>query len=319
MLPPILLYLLFLALRPATFGSGDTLLLIFVHSIQTTIVAWGLLFNLTVGTLDFSIGAEVSLAGIVGVILSGYMGVAGIVVGALGCVVVTGVFKAVLMDVVKTNAMVNSIAFTYIFASITTIVSKQVNLSIPSSMTVLGKTPVLIAIFVVMGAVMYLLNRFSILGARARAAGGSESIAKATGISSRKVKAIAILIASLYMAVAAVIQVSRGAGAATTNGLESLSTVFSSMMAVFISLTLSNYVDGTIGCIVGALCFSVLDIGLISVNMPSNYKNVFIGAGLLILLWVFNAHEQKLRHQLLRQQSRERHSRIKPNAQPETE
>lgn len=310
-LPPIIIFLIFLVIKPSTFGNPETIKLIFIQSIQVTIVAWGLLINIRIGNIDFSIGAEVSLAGIAGVILSQYLGVAGIVIGALVCVIITGLFKIFIIRLVKTNVMVCSIALTYIFASVSTIVSKKVNLSIPSEYTTLGKNVPQIIIYIIMGAIIYIINHYSMIGSRARAVGGNKAIAAAAGIKFDRVRASAIMIASLFMGVAAIVQISRGAGAAATNGLESLGTVFSSMMAVFIGMTLSAFADGTFGCISGALCFSILDVGLISANIPSTYKNCFIGIGLLAILGIFQISEGKQKEKIQRIQSMLRHKTVK--------
>ncbi len=305
--PPVVIYLIFMGLRPNTFLNGNTLLMLFIQSVLSSIIAWGISFNLTAGVLDFSVGAEVAFAGVIGAFLSKYLGVWGIIIGCFATAAVTGLFKAFIMDAIKVSSMVVSIAFTYIIASICTIIGSKVPLVVSSKDTILGRTPWLITIFIVMGTIMYLLNRFSTFGAKTRALGGNETIAVAAGINPRKVRFLTVMLASFYMAVAAIVQTSRGAGAAVTQNLQSMQSVFTSMMAFFLASVLSNYVDLSIGIISGSLCFTILETGLIAVNMPSNYKNCFVGIGLLVILSAFGIMETKQREKILKQQSLERH------------
>lgn len=308
-IPPVAVYLIFVALRPNTFLNVSTLLMVFVQSLLSAIIAWGISFDLTAGVLDFSVGAEMALAGVIGAFFSKTMGVMGIVLGCFLSAMLTGLFKAIVMDAIKISSMVVSIAFTYIIASLSTVISSKVPLVVSSSDTVLGKTPWLVTIFLIMGVIMYLLNKFSLFGAKTKALGGSETIAVASGVKPRRIRFATVMLASFYMAVAAIIQVSRGAGAAATQGLQSMSSVFTSMMAFFLAKVLGDYVDVTVGIVSGSLCFSILETGLISINMPANYKNCFVGIGLLVILSLFGITEAKQRKKILKQQSLERHQR----------
>lgn len=51
----------------------------------------------------------------------------------------------------------------------------------------------------------------------------------------------------------------------------------------------------------------MLEVGLISVNMPANYKNCFVGVGLIVLLTAFGIRTARQKEKILRQQSKERH------------
>lgn len=289
--------------------NSSTLLMLFIQSVLSSIIAWGISFNLTAGVLDFSVGAEVALAGVIGAFLSKFWGIPGIIIGCFATAAITGLFKAFIMDAIKVSSMVVSIAFTYIIASVCALIGSKVPLVISSENTILGRTPWLITIFVIMGTIMYLLNRYSTFGAKTRALGGNETIAVASGIRPRNIRFKTVMLASFYMAVAAIVQVSRGAGAAVTQGLQSMQSVFTSMMAFFLASVLSGYVDVSIGIISGSLCFTILETGLISINMPSNYKNCFVGVGLLVILSVFGITESKQKEKILKQQSIERHKK----------
>ena len=53
---PGVFYLLFFLLKPERFGSADSMLLLLQQSVIPTIASLGLLFILSMGLFDFSIG-----------------------------------------------------------------------------------------------------------------------------------------------------------------------------------------------------------------------------------------------------------------------
>ena len=63
---PGVVYLAFLTVRPAAFGKLSMLTMLITQSYINCIIAWGLSFSMTAGNLDLSIGAQISLATIVG-------------------------------------------------------------------------------------------------------------------------------------------------------------------------------------------------------------------------------------------------------------
>lgn len=300
---PGIVYLLFFCLRPAVYGRVDTVFMLLTQSFISTLLAWGMSFNMTAGNIDMSVGAEMVMGTIVGAMFAQKLGVPGIVLGALTVAIVVGVLKSIFMALTKTKSMVISIAYTLIIGAAGSLLCQGKSLIIQSNQTFLGRSPYNIIIFVGAGIVLYLLQKYSIFGAQCRALGGNEKLAKSAGIIDTKVLTISIMISSLYAALAAIISLSYGSGAAASVGLESMVSVFSAMIGVFIAFMLQKHINIVFGIIAGSLTMNIIGMGLLSINMPPTLKDTITGAFLLVFMSATFFMEKRKADKMRRQAS----------------
>ena len=170
---PVVVYLLFLILRPQVFGQTSLIWTLFNQSIANIIMAWGLSFEMTAGNMDMSVGAEMILGSLVGCMFAKFLGIPGIILGALLVAFIIGSIKSVLSALINMKTLIISIAYTLILGSLGYQIVKGESVVIPSNYTTLGKFPYTLIILLAAGAVMYILNRYSVFGAHCRALGGN--------------------------------------------------------------------------------------------------------------------------------------------------
>ena len=80
---PGAVYLIFALLRPDVFWRADVVYLLFIQSIESIILGWGMSFGMISGNMDLSVAAETILGTIVAAIAAKSFGIPGLVVGAL--------------------------------------------------------------------------------------------------------------------------------------------------------------------------------------------------------------------------------------------
>ena len=85
---PGAVYLIFALLRPDVFWRADVVYLLFIQSIESIILGWGMSFGMISGNMDLSVAAETILGTIVAAIAAKSFGVPGLVVGALATTMV---------------------------------------------------------------------------------------------------------------------------------------------------------------------------------------------------------------------------------------
>lgn len=290
---PGFVYCVFLLLSPSSFSSLSTVGMLFEQTIAGILLAWGINFSMSLGNLDFSAGAEMTLGSLVACQFAMKWGVPGIVAGVLLVALIVGAIKVFLMLFVNVKSMVIAIAYTFILGAVGYLVVKGKSMVITPEQTFLGEAPYSIMIFLAFGAAMYYLQRFSVFGANCRALSGNEELSANAGISKKKVNAKAIMICSLYTAAAALISLCRGAGATTQTGLTSLTTVFASMSGVYVAFVLEKYINITIGIVVGVYTMNIITIGLIALNLPSSMKDTVNGFFLLSLMLLADYKNKK--------------------------
>ncbi len=285
---PAVLYLVFLILRPESFGVAATFYNVFQQSIISCIIAWGLSFTMMMNQFDLAVGSEIVLGAILGALLAPKFGIPGIMIGCVSGCLVTGIIKSAAFLYLKIPTMILTIALTYIFAALGGIITDSGSLIIDSKYSVLAQAPWNIIVFLCAGGFMYLLHRYSPYGAKARAVGSSENLSKLCGIRVDRVRVGALLISSLFAGIAAIMKLSHGSSVAPTSGLASISTILEPIMSVFIGIVMMRFVNIVGGIFVGSLLMSIISNGLIAVSMPPSYNNVVIGGVLLVLMMFIN-------------------------------
>jgi ribose/xylose/arabinose/galactoside ABC-type transport system permease subunit len=290
---PGFVYCIFWILCPNVFNSISTAIMLFEQTIAGILLAWGMNFSMTLGNLDFSAGAEMTLGSLAACMLAQKWGVPGMVAGVLLVAITVGLIKVVFMTFVDVKSMVISIAYTFILGALGYLMVKGKSMVIMPEQTFLGEPPYSVILFALCGCVMYYLQRYSVFGANCRALGGNEELSANAGICKKSIHAIAIMICSLYAAAAALISLSRGAGTTTQTGLTSLSIVFGSMSGVYVAFVLERYINITIGIIVGVYTMNIITIGLIALNIPSSMKDTVNGFFLLTLMLLADYRNRK--------------------------
>lgn len=296
---PSTLYVIFAIVRPNAFLIAELPLTLLNQSLNMIVLAWGMSFGMLIGNMDMSCCAEQILGTLLAVVLSRKFGIWGLVLGVAAVGIGVGLIKAMLMAAISMKSMVISIAYTLVLGSIGYLITGGESVTIESELTVLGSFPWSLVIFLVAGAVIYFLYRFSIFGMHCAALSGNEALALSAGIQKKKVEGMAIIICSCYVAVSALLAVSRGAGATPQSGLYSLTNVFSAMSGVFVAMALSKYISIPIGIFVGIYSMNIITVGLIACNMNSQLKTTVNGFFLLVLM-LFIDIKQKLEAEKMR-------------------
>lgn len=290
---PVAVYLIFMLLKPAVFARGDVIYLLVVQSIESVILGWGMSFGMISGNFDLSIAAEVSLGTIVAALSAHKFGIPGLVFGAVATTMVIGLIKSLILRIIKTNAMIISIAYALILGAIGYMITTGKSLVITSEQTVLARAPWNIIVLVAMGAVMYFLHRFSRFGAHCRAVGGNAKLAASAGIDKYKTYSKSFLVASAFAGVSAIISLSRGAGASAATGLQTLTPIFSAMIGVFIGLMINRWVNVVFGIISGIMTMNIIGYGLLALGVEPDIKNTITGIFLISLMLIMAIREKR--------------------------
>ena len=288
LLAPVVLYLFFLLLRPESFGQLNTLYIVVTQSFITCMVAWGMSPIVQIDQFDLSLGAEMILDSILATMFCQSLGVPGIFIGCLLGAAICGFVKGTMYRLMHIPIMILTVALVYLLGAIGGIITNSKAVTIPSNMTLFGRAPGNVIVFLVTGAIVYYFMNKSTYGANLKAMAGSAEIARANGINVEMTVFKSLLFSSLLAGVAAVVQLSHGSGVTPSVGLDSIQNIMEPMMSVFIGLVMSRYVNIVFSTFVGSLLMTVISNGITAMNWPSSLYNVVIGCVLLIIMAYIN-------------------------------
>jgi len=284
-----LLILAFFAitLRDDGFLTSDNLLNIARQTAPITVMAVGIVFVLSAGEIDLSIGSIVALAALVAAIVLRDVGLvagvaAGLAVGA-GVGLVNGLFVTLLrlpsfLVTLATMGLVAGLARWSTDLKAVAVVD-QTFTDVFGSGDV-GPIPGLVIWTLAVVALGHLVYRHRRFGAHVLAIGDNPGAARVTGIRVDRVRLAVLVISGTAAGLAGLLYAGRIQGASYTLGESDLLIVIA---AVVIGGTrLFGGAGSVVGALVGSLIMGMLTNGLILMGLDSNQQ--MVAQGLLLLI-----------------------------------
>ncbi|QFI68777.1 ABC transporter permease [Sinorhizobium alkalisoli] len=285
-------------LKDSGFLTVRNLSNIVLQTAPATIMAIGLVFVMSAGEIDLSIGTTVSVAALAAAVtMQGYGLVPGIVAG-LGCGLLIGLVNGVLVAYVRLPSFLVTLATMGLFAGVSRSMTDLRSIPVTNefftgffgSGALLG-IPSLIwwtAIAVAFGHILYRETRF---GAHVLAIGDNARAASVSGISVPKMRLAVLMLSGALAGLAGLLYAGRLQAAKYTLGETDLMTVIA---AVIVGGTLLNGGKGSIiGALVGSLMMGMLNNGLILMGL--SVSDQMIVRGLIILAAVAVSLREKSR------------------------
>lgn len=285
-------------LKDSGFLTVRNLSNIVLQTAPVTIMAIGLVFVMSAGEIDLSIGSTVAVAALAAAVtMQGYGLVPGVLAG-LGCGLLIGLVNGVLVAYVRLPSFLVTLATLGLFAGVSRSMTDLRSIPVTNeaftgffgSGSLLG-IPSLIwwtAIAVAFGHILYRETRF---GAHVLAIGDNARAASVSGISVPKMRLAVLMISGALAGLAGLLYAGRLQAAKYTLGETDLMTVIA---AVIVGGTLLNGGKGSIiGALVGSLMMGMLNNGLILMGL--SVSDQMIVRGLIILAAVAVSLREKSR------------------------
>lgn len=282
----VLIYMVFFVLSEP-FRSLDTLLSIFGQASILAILACGTTVVLISGGLDLSVGSIFAVVGVVvGIMLAqmqlpvGIAVLIGLATGAL-----LGAINGTIQVFTKVPAFIVTLGGLTAYKGIAEIFASGRDLSrFPESFQMLGSgylVPMLIMFAVALMTGLFLTK--TRLGNHAFAIGGSEEVARLSGVNVRKSRIYYYMIGGLLAAVAAILEVSKLNFAMPARGQ---SYELFAIAAVVIGGTSLFGGRGGVGkTLIGMLIMQTIIVGLSYLGVSTSVQRIAIG--IIIILAVY--------------------------------
>ncbi len=287
-----------IVLRDGGFLTARNLSNIVLQTAPVTIMAIGLVFVLSAGEIDLSIGSTVAVSALcAAVVMASYGMLAGIAAG-LGAGVIIGAINGVLVAYVRLPSFLVTLATMGLFAGVARSLTNLRSIPVTDatftgffgSGSLLG-VPSLI--FWTLGAVIvgHVLYRETRFGAHVLATGDNSRAASVSGIKVPNIRLSVMMLSGALAGLAGLLYAGRLQAAKYTLGETDLMTVIA---AVIVGGTLLNGGKGSVvGALVGSLMMGMLNNGLILMGL--SVSDQMIVRGLIILAAVAVSLREKQR------------------------
>ncbi|MBI5668180.1 MAG: ABC transporter permease [Chloroflexi bacterium] len=293
----LLVMVIFLWITAPAFRSPTSLMLIGLEAAAIGIVAAGQTFVILTGGIDLSVEAMVSFSGVVAAILiagtseaggqiaHGIPAAAAILI-ALSAGAGVGLFQGLIITAFNMNPFIVTLGFRSILLGVSLVwtrgaginIQKDSLLSFLTASFEVGslKVPMPLVIAIIIYAIVWVILRHTKFGRYTYAIGGNETAAKLSGINVNLTKIFIYGISGLLASISGVLVMGRLQSGAYQNGTNM--TLISVAAVVIGGTALSGGTGGIWGTLVGVFIIRVVDAGLVYLNVPSNAKEIVIGA-----------------------------------------
>jgi ribose transport system permease protein len=277
-------FAVFKILTPSNFGSIENLYFYLQSSIIYSVGACGLYFIVVMGLFDFSIGANVVLSAIVGVVLSKRFGYAGLLLGCILCGALIGFLNGFLYIKLNIPSMIVTVGLMLIYESVAYYVAGGVKQILDPPFQAFGSAPGNILLAFAAFLLTNFLLKYTRIGTYCYAIGSNEYTAKTMGINVNRQKLFGFVLCHVFVGVMAILSVSYGTSMTATTGMTSMIRNFTPLMGTFFGLTFRKYGTAVPAIVVGEFIIAIIFNGFVALGAPTTVQNIVTGAALLAIV-----------------------------------
>ena len=293
----LLVMFIFLWITSPPFRTPTSLLLIGLEAAAIGVVAAGQTFVILTGGIDLSVEAMVSFSGVLAAILIAGTNIAGgqIAFGmssvaaiaiALSAGLLIGMFQGTIITAFSMNPLIVTLGFRSILLGIALVATRGAGINIQKDdflAFITGsidvgslRIPMPLIIALLIYAIIWVVLRHTKFGRYTYAIGGNETAARLSGINVNLVKIFIYGISGFLASVGGILVMGRLVSGAYQNGTNM--TLISVAAVVIGGTALTGGVGGIWGTMIGVFIIRVVEAGLVYLNVPSNAKEIVIGA-----------------------------------------
>ncbi|MGI6333350.1 MAG: ABC transporter permease [Saccharofermentanales bacterium] len=296
----LLLVVIFFSIMSEPFRTTKNFINILVQNSYLVIASIGISLVMISGGADLSVSYQIGLVSVFTGIITIDMGlspVLGVIVGlALG--VVLGFINGFFTVALDVHPMVTTLATMTIFQGAAHIISEsKTYFDFPVSFKAIGQRyvggiPVAVIITLGMVIIAYVMLNHTYFGRYLYAIGGNQEAARLAGINIRLIRIAGFIVASLFIAVSAIVLTARSGTAKVDLASDAVFSCFTACVLGGISFRGGG--GNILGVVVGTLIIGVLGNGMQMIGL-SMYSQYIVKGAILIGAIAFDNYQKKHR------------------------
>lgn len=282
---PAIIYLFLTMIMPDKIFLNNVKFLL-IQAVTPAILAWGASFNLTAGHTDFSVGASMLMASIVGgnLALQFDLGVWGLIVICPIVGMLSSGLTGFLYTTLKIPSMIVSIGVMLIVESICSIIYSGNGVNLPSSYVVFGPSNNTLIFGIAVFALAYYMFNFRIFGVHVRALGSNSGVAAQCGLNIDRARLMCFLTYGFFAGLYAVVSLGTSGVAKPVPAMGTMRTAFDAMMCFMVGTALAPKINTIIAIYVGALYMQLVNLVLSAINFPSLFTQALVAFFVLVVM-----------------------------------
>ena len=267
--------------------SARSILIILRQSVMPAIIIMAMMPNLSLGLMDFSIGAVVTTSAIIAGNLMNMTGTGlpGLIFFALLSAVLLTSLTGFLNNKLKVPILVVALGLMLVYEALPSLLFPDGNFAIIKvKYAVLAQSPHIFIIFGITFILYYILTNKTAYGHNIRALGGNSELAARAGLKVERIKQLSFTFSGIFGGIAAAIYMSSSGQVNTPAAFGSMGTVMDAFLGLFLGMFLSRFCDGAIGIVIAVITMTVLSNGMLNMGIDATYRDIVKSVVLFFLL-----------------------------------
>lgn len=246
------------------------------------IVATGVFFVMTLGSIDFTEGSTLGVASIVVSVLSFYS-ISLAIIGGILTGAAIGAVNGFFHVKFRLQSFIVTICTMYLFRGVCAYFTTETAIPASAAIKALDSDNLKIGITIAVLVVAWFLFRFTRIGNDVKAVGSGETAAKFSGVRTEKVKFLAFVAAGALTGLAAFVNVIKVGSITSTAGNQLETQILISLVLGGLPITGGAKVRFS-NIVVGTLMYTVLNNGLVMLGFESATQQLIKGIVFLIFV-----------------------------------
>jgi ribose transport system permease protein len=265
----------------------------------SVVIAMAISFQIFNGAFDFSIGAVIYLAGIIGgtIAVGAKWSPASMAFLIIGAAVILSLVNGILYIILRLPPTVISLITLMIYEALTQIFNngKGIMITTKPGYAVFYSESHIFIITACMMIFYWALMKYTRFGLEARALSRGQKIAVDFGIRERPAIIKRYLVVGLFLGIASVLYLGQNLTMDAVQNMSSTIVMFSSIMPVMIGGVLARYSNVPVGIFLAALSMQFIGVGFVCMGLDSNLASAISGLFILgFIAWTGNLPALKL-------------------------
>ena len=285
---PVCVCLFFAIATGGRLFTSRSVLVILRQSVLPAIVIMAMMPNLTLGLMDFSIGAVVIASAIIGGNLMNMTqtGIPGLLVFSVLSGVILTSFTGFLNNKLRVPILVIALGLMLVYEALPKLLfpGNDGGAIIKVKYAMLAQQPYIFVVFAVAFAVFYILVNKTVYGHNILAMGGNDELARRAGLNVDKIKQICFTTSGFFAGIAGALYMASNGQVNSPSAFSSMTTVMDAFLGLFLGIFLSRFCNVAIGLVIAVVTMTTMSNGLVTMGLDATYRDIVKSIVLFFLL-----------------------------------
>ena len=255
-----------------------SILVILRQSVLPATIIMAMMPNLTLGLMDFSIGAVVIASAIIGGNLMNMTGtgILGLLLFAVASAMLLTSFTGFLNNKLRVPILVIALGLMLVYEALPKLIfpGNDGGAIIKVKYAMLAQSPYIFIVFAVAFLVFYILINKTTFGHNIRALGGNDELARRAGLNVDRIKQISFIASGFFAGIAGALYMASNGQVNSPTAFSSMTTVMDAFLGLFLGMFLSRFCNIAVGLVIAVVTMTTMSNGLVTMGLDATYRDI---------------------------------------------